>query len=135
MGMWNILYLMQRGELPAAEKPQLFATYFAGLFRSMRFGILEAHGQGNALQYGYLLAKGAFRFDEDDGHYVIDAAKMESALRDLLFEQLMLQARGDYEGTKVFFLTWAKLDEHAEAAIAKMDAIPVDILPRYPERI
>jgi hypothetical protein len=60
---------------------------------------------------------------------------MEAGLRDLLFEQLMLQAKGDYEGTKVFFLTWAKLDAHAEAAIAKMNAIPVDILPRYPDSI
>jgi hypothetical protein len=135
MGMWNILYLMQRGELPAAEKPQLFATYFAGLFRSMRFGIVEAHGQGNALQYGYLKAKGAFRFDEGEGHYVIDPVKMESGLRDLLVEQLMLQAKGDYAGTKAFLAKWAKLDAHAEAAIARMDAIPVDILPKYPNRI
>lgn len=135
MGMWNILYLMQRGELPAAEKPQLFATYFAGLFRSVRFGIVEAHGQGNAMQYGYLLAKGAFRFDEDDGHYVIDPARMETGLRDLLRDILMLQATGDYAGTKAFLAEWARLDQHADAAIAKMGAIPVDILPKYPDRI
>jgi hypothetical protein len=101
----------------------------------MRFGILEAHGKGNALQYGFLLAKGGFRFDEEEGHYVIDGAKMEAGLRELLSEQLMLQALGDYEGTNAFFATWARLDEHAEAVIAKMDAIPVDILPRYPSSI
>ncbi|HSG33251.1 MAG TPA: hypothetical protein VLA37_01865, partial [Sphingomonadaceae bacterium] len=116
MGVWNILYLMERGELPAAEKPELFATYFAGIFRAMRFGIVEAHGFGNALQYGYLLDKGAFRFDEASGHYVIDEAKMEAGIRDLLHDQLMLQALGDYEGTRAFFAKWARLDEHAEAA-------------------
>jgi hypothetical protein len=135
MGLYNILYMMDQGELPAAEKPQLFATYMAGLFRSMRFGIVEAHGYGNALQYGYLLEKGAFSFDEASGHYVIDDARMETAVRELLRDQLMLQARGDYDGTKAFFAKWAKLDEHAEAAIAKMDAIPVDILPLYPNSI
>lgn len=135
MGMWNILYLMQRGELPAAEKPQLFATYFAGLFRSMRFGIVEAHGKANALQYGYLLGKGAFRFDNEVDHYVVDNAKMEAVLRDLLVEILMLQARGDYEGTKALFAKWAKLDSRAEQAIARMGSIPVDIRPVYPDSI
>lgn len=135
MAVWNILYLMDRGEMPAAEKPQLFASYFAGLFRSMRFGIVEAHGKGNALQYGYLLAKGAFRFDEDRNHYVIDQARMEEGIRDLLHDQLMLQALGDYEGTRAFFDRWARLDGHAEAMIARMNAIPVDILPHYPDRI
>jgi len=135
MGMWNLLFLMQRGELPAAEKPQLFATYFAGLFRAIRFGTLEAHGQANALQYGYLKEKGAFRFDEANGHYVIDPVKMEAGLRDILREMLLLQAKGDYAGTKAFMAKWAKLDAHADTAIAKMGGIPVDIYPRYPSRI
>src|SRR3546814_7222659 len=52
MGVWNILFMMERGELPAAEKSQLFATYFAGIFRSVRFGVTDAHGEGAALQYG-----------------------------------------------------------------------------------
>lgn len=135
MGMYNILYLMERGEIPAAEKSELFATYLAGVFRSVRFGIEEAHGKGNAAQYGYLLAHGAFAFDEDAGHYTIDPAKMESGIRALLAEQLMLQALGDYAGTKAFFERHAHLDEHAEAVIARMNAIPVDIRPLYPTSI
>jgi len=47
----------------------------------------------------------------------------------------MLQATGDYEGTKAFFARWAVLDGHATAAIAAMTGIPVDIRPLYPERI
>lgn len=135
MGVWNILYMMERGELPIAEKPQLLATYFAGLFRAMRFGVVEAHGRGAALQYGYLKDKGAFAWDEAAAHFVIDPARMESAVRDLLHDQIMLQARGDYAGTRAFFERWARLDDHAEAAIAAMEAIPVDILPVYPDRI
>jgi hypothetical protein len=134
-GVWNILFMMDKGELPIAEKPQLFATYFAGVFRAMRFGTEEAHGHGAALQYGYLKAKGAFAWDARAGRYVIDPAKMESGLRDLLHDQLMLQALGDYEGTKAFFARWAVLDDHATAAIAAMTGIPVDIRPIYPERI
>ena len=135
MGVWNILFMMDKGELPIAEKPQLFATYFAGIFRAVRFGTEEAHGHGAALQYGYLKDKGAFRWDARTGRYVIDQTKMEAGLRDLLHDQLMLQARGDYEGTKAFFDRWARLDDPARAAIAAMGAIPVDIRPLYPERI
>ena len=80
-GVWNILFMMDKGELPAAEKPQLFASYLTGIFRSMRFGTQEAHGKGAALQYGYLLNKGAFRWDAAANRYVIDDAKMESGLR------------------------------------------------------
>jgi hypothetical protein len=135
MAMYNLMYLMQRGELPAAEKGELFATYLAGIFRSVRFGIEEAHGRGNALQYGYLLAHGAFAYDADTGHYAIDPAKMESGIRALLAEQLMLQALGDYEGTRAFFERHAHLDEHAEAVIGQMQQIPVDIRPLYPDTI
>mgnify|MGYP001040627637 CR=1 FL=1 len=135
MGIYNLLYMMERGELPAAEKSELLATYFAGLFRSMRFGIEEAHGKGAAAQYGFLLDYGAFAWDEDAGVFVVDEARLESGITELLRTELMLQATGDYEGTIAFFEQYAQLDEHAEAAIAGMDSIPVDIRPLYPDEI
>ncbi|WP_120078101.1 dipeptidyl-peptidase 3 family protein [Aurantiacibacter odishensis] len=135
MGIYNLLYMMERGELPAAERSELLATYVAGLFRSMRFGIEEAHGKGAAAQYGYLLDYGAYRFDEENGHYVIDEAKLVEGITELLRTELMLQATGDYEGTKAFFEQYARLDEHAEAAIAGMGDIPVDIRPIYPDSV
>ena len=135
MGIYNILYMMERGELPASERSELLATYVAGLFRSMRFGIEEAHGKGAAAQYGYLLEKGAYRWDTANGHYVIDEAKLVSGLTELLREELMLQARGDYAGTMAFFDRYAKLDDHARAVIAGMDHIPVDIRPIYPDSV
>ncbi|TYC87735.1 hypothetical protein [Novosphingobium sp. BW1] len=134
-GVWNILFMMDKGEIPASERDQLFATYFTGIFRSVRFGAVEAHGKGAALQYGYLQAKGAFRFDKGAGRFVIDDARMEAGLRDLLHDILMLQARGDYEGTKAFMASWAKLDGHAENTIAAMGDVPVDILPIYPSEV
>ena len=135
MGIWNILYMMEQGDLPEAEKNQLWATYFTGIFRSVRFGIGEAHGLGAAAQYGYLLEKGAFAFDETTGKFVIDEARMESALEEMLAEELMLQATGDYEGTRAFLDRYAVLDSHAEDAIAAMSDIPVDIRPIYPDGV
>ncbi|MCW3837194.1 hypothetical protein ACFQ1E_14560 [Sphingomonas canadensis] len=135
MGAWNILFMMQKGELPAAEKDQLLATYLAGTFRAMRFGIEEAHGRGAAMQYSYLKDKGAFAWDAAAGRYRIDGAKMEAGLRDLLRDMIHLQGNGDYEGTKAFMAKWAVLDENAKAVIASMTAIPVDIVPVYPGQL
>ncbi|EQB17965.1 dipeptidyl-peptidase 3 family protein [Novosphingobium lindaniclasticum] len=134
-GVWDILLMMQKGEIPAAERPQLFATYVAGIFRAVRFGAVEAHGKGAALQYGYLRAKGAFTYDAATRRYTYDDAKMEAGLRDLLHDMLMLQAKGDYAGTKAFMARWAKLDSEAESVIASMADLPVDIRPVYPEAI
>jgi len=134
-GVWNILFMMDKGELPIAEKPQLFATYFTGMFRAMRFGALEAHGKGAAMQYGYLKAKGAFRWDEGAKRYIVDDARMEAAVRDLLHDILTLQATGDYPGVTRFMEQWARLDPQAEGVIATMDDIPVDIRPIYPKSV
>ena len=65
MGMHNILYMMRRGELPAAERNEALATYFAGIFRAVRFGIDEAHGRGAAVQYSYLKEKGYLILEEN----------------------------------------------------------------------
>ena len=135
MGVWNIMFMMQKGELPAAEKQQLLVTYFTGIFRAIRFGTADAHGEGAALQYGYLKEQGAFRWNDAAGRYEIDLATMESGIRNLLHDQLMLQARGDYEGTKAFFDRYARLDDHAMATIARMNSIPVDIRPIYPDEV
>ncbi|PWG01868.1 dipeptidyl-peptidase 3 family protein [Sphingosinicella humi] len=135
MGVYNILYMMDRGELPAAEREQALATYFAGIFRAVRFGIDEAHGRGAAVQYSYLKEKGAFAWDESQQRFRVDYDKLEAGIRDLVADLVRLQGNGDYEGTKAFFERYARLDEHAEAVLANTRDIPVDIQPIYPEAV
>jgi len=135
MGVWNILFMMQKGELPAAEKPQLFATYLAGLFRAARWGDEEAHGRGAALQYGYLKSKGAIVWDPAQKKFRVDNAKMETAVRDLTADIVRLQGDGDYAGMVAFFDRYAHLDAEAKTVIATLKDIPVDIKPVYPTKI
>ena len=135
MGMWNILYMMERGELPKAERDEAIATYFAGIFRAVRFGIDEAHGRGAALQFSYLKEKGAFRWDSDAKRFRLDFDRMAEGIRDLTAELVRLQGNGDYAGTRAFFERYAKLDENARAVLASIGHIPTDIQPDYPERV
>ena len=135
MGLYNILYMMKRGELPAAEREQALATYFVGIFRAVRFGTDEAHGRGAAMQYSYLKDKGAFRRDERTERFRVDYDRMEAGLRELLAELIRLQGNGDYAGTKAFFDRYARLDEQARAVLATAAHIPTDIQPTYPMKV
>ena len=135
MGVWNILYMMDRGEMPEAEKPQLFATYLAGIFRAVRFGIDESHGRGAASQYTYLKDRGAFAWDPEAKRFRVDNAKMEAGIRALLGEYIRLQGEGDYAGAKAFLERHARLDQDARTVLGSMGHIPVDIQPIYPKRI
>ena len=43
----------------------MYTTFLASAFRSIRFGLNEAHGKGIALQLNYLLDAGAFTVAKD----------------------------------------------------------------------
>ena len=86
MGAYNVLHMMDKGVIPANERPQIRATYVAGLFRAMRFGTNDAHGKGAAMQYRYLRDKGAIVWDARAKRFRIDEAKIDAAIRDLVGE-------------------------------------------------
>ncbi|MBI1365686.1 MAG: hypothetical protein GC153_06975 [Alphaproteobacteria bacterium] len=135
MGAWNILYMMQRGDLPAAEKNNFLATYFVGVFRAMRFGTNEAHGRGAAFQYHYMVRNGGAVWDADAQRYRIDFAKLERAIKDLTHDVVVIEGNGDYAAAKTFLDQNAVTDDNAKAVIASMADIPVDIDPHYKEKI
>jgi len=135
MGAYNILYMMERGELPASEKEAFLATYFTGLFRSMRFGITEAHAKGAAFQYNYYMQTGAAEWLPDQKRYRVDFDVLEQSISDLTGEVVRLQGDGSYEATETFLETYVKLDEPAKAALGKLEDIPYDIRPVYPSKI
>ena len=135
MGAYNILFMMDKGVLPAAEKPLIRATYLVGLFRAMRFGDLSAHGRGAAMQYRYLRDKGGIVWDAKAKRFRIDDAKLDAGIRDLVGEIVRLQGTGDYAGTKAFLAKWAVMDAEAKQVTGTMGHIPVDIWPIYPKHI
>lgn len=135
MGAYNILYMMERGELPAAEKQSFLATYFTGLFRAMRFGINEAHGRGAAYQYTYFKNAGAFEWDDSEGKYRLNFDALEQAISDLTRDVVIVQGDGDYEKAEAFLGQYANLDENAETVIASMTELPVDIQPLYADSL
>ena len=120
---------------PKADKPQMRASYIAGLFRAMRFGDTEAHGRGAAMQYRYIRDKGGLEWDAKAERFRINPAKLDAAIAALTADIVRLQGDGNYAGAKAFFDKWGKMDAEAKAVTAKMGHIPVDIWPLYPAKI
>jgi len=135
MGAYNILYMMERGEIDIAEKEAFLSTYFTGLFRSMRFGIDEAHGKGAAFQYAFFREAGAVEWLPAQKRFKIDFAKLETAISDLTTVVVILQGDGNYNEAATFLENYGKLDAAAKTVLGKLDDIPYDIRPIYPRSI
>jgi hypothetical protein len=126
-GLFMMQYLFDHKLLPAAEKP-LYTTFLASSFRTLRFGVHEAHGKGMALQFNYLMDKGAF-VARPDGTFAVDFVKIQPAVRDLVHDLLTIEATGDYAGAKKMLDELVVLRPVLQQALAKLTDIPTDIAP------
>jgi len=132
MGAYNILFMIEQGELPKDFREKLLVSYFAGLFRSVRFGVAEAHGQGAAVQINRYLEDGAASFDETTGRFSIDLAILEQSIGTLVHDLVMLQHEGDKAAAEAFLAKHGVMSPAMDKALAKLEGIPVDIRPIYP---
>jgi hypothetical protein len=134
MGEWDIFVLTRadKGYFPDTIFREQAATYLAGLFRSVRFGIGEAHGQANAIQFNYLMEKQAISVDETTGRFAIDVAVFEEVIAELVSEICLIQAAGDYEASVKFIETYGGMAPSLAKALEKLADIPVDVEPVFP---
>lgn len=131
MGVYNAELLIERGIVPRELEATLFPTYLAGMFRSVRFGLTEAHGLGTCVQFNWIAERGGFTFDAQSRRYRVDVAKAKPALRSLLTEILMTQALGDYDRAKALFDRYGKATPEMKSVLATFGDVPVDLAPVY----
>ena len=134
-GLFALQYMMDHaaemklsGVLPSDEaaQRQLYTTYMASMFRSLRFGLSDAHGKGMAIQFNYLMDKGAFA-QQPDGTFAVDFAKFKAGVRDLDHDLLTLEAQGDYANAKKLLDEMGILRPVLKKAFDRLDGIPTDI--------
>lgn len=114
----------------AAAERKLYNTYLASSFRTLRFGIHEAHGKGMAIQMNWFLDKGGF-IAKPDGTFAVDFGKIKDAVSSLDRAFLTLEATGDYAGAKKLITEMATLRPPVQKAIDSLTALPTDIEPRF----
>jgi hypothetical protein len=129
-GLFALHYLVDKGELDKALEQTIYTTFLASSFRSLRFGINEAHGRGQAIQLNYLLDAGGFTVNAD-GTFGVDAAKIREGVIALTREIMTLQAEGSYVKARQMIDTLGVLRPPTQAVLDKLTAVPVDIEPRF----
>jgi hypothetical protein len=131
-GLFMLQYFFDHGMLRGGEESerQLYTTFLASAFRTLRFGLKEAHGKGMAVQFNYLVDRGAFAANAD-GTYQVNFEKVKSAVRDLDHDLLTLEATGDYAGAKKMLDELGVLRPEMLSALGRLKDIPTDIEPIF----
>jgi hypothetical protein len=129
-GLFALQLLVDKGVLDKALEQSMYTTFLASTFRSIRFGINEAHGRGVAIQLNYFLDHGGVTVAAD-GTFAVDAARIKQNVRDLTGEIMTLQARGDYAGVKQMIETLGVIRLQVQTVLDRLRDVPVDIEPRF----
>ena len=108
----------------------MYTTFLASTFRSIRFGVNEAHGRGIAIQLNYLLDKGGVRI-APDGTFAVDLPTFKEAMTALTGEFMTLQAQGDYAKAKDMYTRLGVVRPEVQKVLDKLVGVPVDIEPIF----
>ncbi|KAK7401025.1 hypothetical protein VNO78_12336 [Psophocarpus tetragonolobus] len=133
VGLWALRFLISQDLLSESLLKSMYVSFLAGCFRSVRFGLKEAHGKGQALQFNWLYEKGAFVWDSEDT-VSVDFTKIEEAVESLSREILTIQAKGDKEAAGLLLQKYGVLTEPLNVALKRLEHIqvPVDVAPTFP---
>jgi len=135
-GMFALKWLVDHDALPKEKLEEYYASYVGGIFRTVRFGAAEAHGQAEMMEFNYLSQRGAIHRNPN-GRYVIDYEKMPAALADLTKELLEIEATGDRSRAENWFQKYDAMPEELKVSLRAASDVPVDIDPIYsfPEKV
>ena len=129
VGMFGLKWLVDRGALPKDRLEEYYASYVAGIFRTLRFGTGEAHGRAEMMEFNYLLQEKAIVRDSATGRYSVDYARMPAALARLSKELLEIEATGDRTRAENWFKKYDVMPAELKAALDTTKDIPVDVEP------
>ena len=129
-GPFALQRLVDRGAIDRALENTMYTTFLASAFRSIRFGINEAHGRGIAIQLNYLLDAGAFTMGKD-GTFAVNPAKIKAAVAALTGEIMTLQSEGSYAKAKGMIDRLAVARPDVQRLLGRLSDVPVDIAPVF----
>ena len=131
VGEVGMKWLVDHGAFPKEKQNTVYASYVAGIFRTVRFGIAEAHGAAEMMEFNYLAEEGAIFRDRATGLYGINFDRMPGSIAALARELLVQEATGDRARTENWFKKYAVMPPELSAALSKAADIPVDVDPEF----
>ena len=131
VGVLCVQWLVEHGVIPREKQNMLYASYMGETFRTVRFGVAEAHGKGRIMEFNYLAEQGAVRRDGATGYYEVDFPRMPAAIALLAKELLEQEATGDRARVERWFSKYGQMPTELADALAKASDIPVDVDPDF----
>jgi hypothetical protein len=137
-GLFALQFLMTQADNGQIQAPlphgaeaerQLYTTYLASSFRTLRFGLQDAHARGMAMQFNYLVDKGGYVVNPD-GTFAVDFSKIKDAIRSLDHDLLTVEANGDYVGAQRLLALGAMRPE-VQKALERLKSVPTDVEPIF----
>jgi len=129
-GLFALQFLVDRGKLDKRYEQTMYTTYLASMFRSIRFGLNEAHGRGVAMQLNYFLDKGGVTVSPD-GTFAVNPARIKQNVIDLTHDLMTMEAVGDYAASRQMIATMAVVRPEVKRVFDRLNSVPVDIEPRF----
>jgi hypothetical protein len=135
VGLFGLKWLVEHGVVPREKLDPYYITHLAGIFRTVRFGVGEAHGRAEMMEFNYLSARGVVVQDAATGLYGVELPKMPAAIADLARELLEQEATGDRARTEAWFKKYGSMPPELATALKAAADVPVDIDPEsdFPE--
>jgi hypothetical protein len=130
-GLFALQHLVDKGVIDKAMERTMYVTFLAGAFRSIRFGVKDAHAKGLALQLNFLLDRGAVKVNADGTFALSETAKVKEAVAALTGELMTLQASGDRAKAKELMERQGVIRPEVQRVLDRLGHVPVDIAPRY----
>lgn len=136
VGMYALKFLIDKGVLPKEREEEYYASYVAGIFRTVRFGVGEAHGRAEMMEFNYLSEQKAVTRDSS-GRYHVDYAKMPETISALAKELLEQEATGDRVRAAAWFQKYDVMPSELKSALVEIRDVPVDVDPTqpFPEKV
>lgn len=130
VGMHGLQWLMDHGVLPKARATEYYASYLAHMFRSVRFGVAEAHGRAEMTEFNFLVQEKAIAQDAAD-RFRVEMQRIAPALAKIAKELLEIEATGDRARAENWFAKYDKMPSELTKALASTTDIPVDVAPTF----
>jgi hypothetical protein len=131
VGLANVPFLMEKGLIPEEKEQEIYTTYLAGMFRSIRFGAHEAHGLGTLMQLNYHRETGAFKFDPETQKFSVDMDRIKDSVMEMAQKILILEGDGNYDNAAAFIAKYGEVDDVIQELLDSLGDIPIDIEPIF----
>jgi hypothetical protein len=131
VGLYGLKWLVDRGNLPKDKLRGYYASEVAGIFRTVRFGVAEAHGRAEIMEFNFYLERGVIARDAALGRYAIDFDRMPEAVAALAKELLEQETTGDRARVEAWFAKYGSMPPELTKALEAASDVPVDIDPIF----